>query len=102
MKCMLYIFKIKFFVPTAPPPTLDPPSSLTHAKISGKKSAFNLSLKGNNIICVFIVVSVFPNLSTLELKNTKNGPRFRILREISALEPAPKVVKLLKRKLLTR
>ena len=31
--------------------------------------------------------------STLELKNKKSGPQIRILREISSLEPAPKVWK---------
>ena len=39
-------------------------------------------------ICLNIV---FPKFSTLELINNQFGPSTRILREISSLEPAPKV-----------
>ena len=42
---------------------------------------------------MFVIVVVFPNLSTLERKNKEFGPQIRILREISSLEPAPKVWK---------
>ena len=35
----------------------------------------------------------FPTFSALELTNKVNGPQIRILRETSALEPAPKVRK---------
>ena len=35
----------------------------------------------------------FPTFSAWELRNKVNGPQIRILREISSLEPAPKVWK---------
>ena len=42
---------------------------------------------------MIFIVFVVRKFSTLELKNDKNEPQIRILREISSIEPAPKVWK---------
>ena len=43
-------------------------------------------------VCIYIyIVFVFPKCSMLELKNKECERGTRILREISSLEPAPKV-----------
>ena len=44
------------------------------------------------MLFLLFIVFDFPT-STLELKNKKFGPQIRILREVSSLEPAPKVWK---------
>ena len=41
----------------------------------------------------FHIFNVFPKILTLELTNKVNGPQIRIRREISSLQPAPKVWK---------
>ena len=47
-----------------------------------------------NGICAIIIVFVFHAFSMLELNHKVNGPEHRILREVSSLEPAPKIWKL--------
>ena len=44
-----------------------------------------------------VIVLVFPICSSLELRNKTVGLQIRILREISSLDPAPKVWKPLSR-----
>ena len=49
------------------------------------------AFKGDIREDTFLIVSVFPTFSTLELKHDRFGPAIRILREISSVEPTPKV-----------
>ena len=50
-------------------------------------------------MCLMFIVFGFPMFSTLELRKKINGPQIRILREISSLELAPKVWKMVMYKL---
>ena len=50
---------------------------------------FKLIQRDYNDVCSFVVVSVFPKCSMLEVENKKFRPNIQIIREMSSLEPAP-------------